>query len=144
MVQEWLGVNHSSRVRIHPIQADFGTSDPLKSSQCQAPKGIPDPDPPAAGRFGPLLVLLVVAGPGSCEAAFGRLDPFKSQKSSFSEWIPASKTPSPQADTAPFARQLSHLANPPGTLQSKKSNVYLHALFTGGLRIDQPPRDFKP
>ena len=42
-----------------------------------------------------LLVLVVVSGPRSREADFGRLHPFKSQKIPFSVGIPAPKTPSP-------------------------------------------------
>ena len=70
------------------------SSDPSKSSRFQASKAVPGPDPPAPGRFGPLLVLLV-SGSHSCEADFGRLDPFKSSKSPFSEGIPTRKSPSP-------------------------------------------------
>ena len=94
-MQDCLGVQHSSRVRIRLLQAGFGSSDPLKSSKSQASKGIPGLDPSAPGRFGPLLVLLVVSGPRSREADFGRLDPFKSPKFPFSVGIPAPKTPSP-------------------------------------------------
>ena len=94
-VQEWLRANRSSSVRIPSLQADFGSSNDVKCSKSLHSKEIPGRDPPASGRFGPLLVLLVVSGPHSYEASFGRLDPFKSSKFFFSKGIPTRQFHSP-------------------------------------------------
>ena len=94
-VQEWLRASRSSNVRMSPLQADFGPSDDVTCSKSLHSKEIPGRNPTASGRFAPLLVLLVVSRPQSCEASFGRLDPFKSSKFFFSKGIPTRQFHSP-------------------------------------------------
>ena len=77
------------------LQADFGPLDPFKSSISQPSTGMPGPDLPAPGRFGPLLVLLVGSGAHSHQADFSLLDPLESRKTPFSKASLRPKSPFP-------------------------------------------------